>query len=152
MTLQEKHVSSWKCIFLQWMPWMASPLSSSFIGNFTWSYIFIHHMICVLLGASIYFVRIFFLLFKTMFCIFYFKKVALIAFTMPMLQVYMLLFENRKFTAVAIIPQKSQNVINVETFCILRYDKFNTVGIFFHNFWSQGSMDLLHSLQTVLFR
>ena len=31
-------------------------------------------------------------------------KVALIAFTMPMLQVYMLLFENRKFTAVAIIP------------------------------------------------
>ena len=22
------------------------------IGNFTWSYIFIHHMICVLLGAS----------------------------------------------------------------------------------------------------
>ena len=26
--------------------------SSSFIGNFTWSYIFIHHMICVLLGAS----------------------------------------------------------------------------------------------------
>ena len=30
----------------------ASPLSSSFIGNFTWSYIFIRHMICVLLGAS----------------------------------------------------------------------------------------------------
>ena len=28
------------------------PLSSSFIGNFTWSYIFIHHMIFVLLGAS----------------------------------------------------------------------------------------------------
>ena len=34
------------------MPRKASPLSSSFIGNFTWSYIFIHHMICVLLGAS----------------------------------------------------------------------------------------------------
>ena len=34
------------------MPWKASPLSSSSIGNFTWSYIFIHHMICVLLGAS----------------------------------------------------------------------------------------------------
>ena len=28
------------------------------IGNFTWGYIFIHHMICVLLGASFYFVRI----------------------------------------------------------------------------------------------
>ena len=34
------------------MPRKASPLSSSSIGNFTWSYIFIHHMICVLLGAS----------------------------------------------------------------------------------------------------
>ena len=34
------------------MPRKASPLSSSSIGNFTWSYIFIRHMICVLLGAS----------------------------------------------------------------------------------------------------
>jgi len=34
------------------MPRKASPLSSSSIGNFTWGYIFIHHMICVLLGAS----------------------------------------------------------------------------------------------------
>ena len=56
------------------MPRKASPLSSSFIGNFTWSYIFIHHMICVFLGASIYFVRICLLLFRTMFCIFYFNK------------------------------------------------------------------------------
>ena len=56
------------------MPRKASPLSSSFIGNFTWSYIFIHHMICVLLGASIYFVRICLLLIRKMFCIFYFNK------------------------------------------------------------------------------
>ena len=34
------------------MPWKASPLSSTSIGNFTWSYIFIHHMKYVLLGAS----------------------------------------------------------------------------------------------------
>ena len=34
------------------MPRKASPLSSTSIGNFTWSYIFIHHMVCVLLGAS----------------------------------------------------------------------------------------------------
>ena len=52
----------------------ASPLSSSFIGNFTWSYIFIYHMICVFLGASIYFVRICLLLFIKMFCIFLFNK------------------------------------------------------------------------------
>ena len=52
----------------------ASPLSSSFIGNFTWSYIFIHHMICVLLGASFYFVSICLLLFIIMFCISLFNK------------------------------------------------------------------------------
>src|SRR3954470_5838460 len=34
------------------MPRKASPLSSTSIDNFTWSYIFIHHMICVLLGVS----------------------------------------------------------------------------------------------------
>ena len=34
------------------MPRKASPLSSSSIGNFTWGYIFIHHMICVLLRTS----------------------------------------------------------------------------------------------------
>ena len=56
------------------MPRMASPLSSSFIGNFTWNYIFIHHMICVLLGASFYFVSICFLLFRIMFCISIFNK------------------------------------------------------------------------------
>ena len=56
------------------MPRMASPLPSSFIGNFTWSYIFIHHMICVLLGASFAFVNICFLLFRIMFFIFSFNK------------------------------------------------------------------------------
>ena len=38
-------------------------------------------------------------------------KVALIAFTMPILEVHMLLFENRKITVVAKIPEESQNVI-----------------------------------------
>ena len=37
---------AWGC------PGKASPLSSWFIGNFTWSYIFIRYMIYVLLGAS----------------------------------------------------------------------------------------------------
>ena len=56
------------------MPRMASPLSSTFIGNFTWSYIFIHHMICVLLGASFSFVSICLLLVILLFCIFSFNK------------------------------------------------------------------------------
>ena len=55
---------------------------------------------------------------------------------MLILQVYMLLFQNRKFTAVAKIPRKVREWYNVETFCILRYDKFITVGIFYHIFWS----------------
>ena len=38
-------------ILILGMPQKASPLSSLSIGNFTWSYIFIRHMICVLLGA-----------------------------------------------------------------------------------------------------
>ena len=56
------------------MPWKASTLSSSSIGNFTWSYIFIHHMICVLLGASFSFISICLLLFIIMFCISSFNK------------------------------------------------------------------------------
>ena len=40
------------------MPRKSSLLSSSSIGKFTWSYIFIHHMICVLLGASLLFVSL----------------------------------------------------------------------------------------------
>ena len=57
------------------MPWKASPLSSSKLSvHLTRSYIFIRHMICVLLGASVYFVRIFLLLFGIVLCIFYFNK------------------------------------------------------------------------------
>src|SRR3989337_353872 len=47
---------------------------SDIIGNLTWSYNFIRHMICVLLGASFYFVLICLMLFRIMFCIFYFNK------------------------------------------------------------------------------
>ena len=47
---------------------------SNIIGNLTWSYVFIRHMICVLLGASFCFISICLLLFRIMFCIFYFNK------------------------------------------------------------------------------
>ena len=56
------------------MPRKASPLSSSSIGNFTWSYIFIHHMICVLLGASFSFASFSLMLVRIMFFIFSFNK------------------------------------------------------------------------------
>ena len=63
-----------------------------------------YHMICVLLGELIYFVRIWCCYLEQCFSSFISLKVAWIAFTMPILQVHMLLFENRKFTAVAKIP------------------------------------------------
>ena len=47
---------------------------SNIIGNLTRSYIFIHHMICVLLGASFYFVSFCLLLFIIVFCISSFNK------------------------------------------------------------------------------
>ena len=47
---------------------------SNIIGNLTWSYVFIRQMICVLLGVSIYFVRFCLMLFRILFCIFYFNK------------------------------------------------------------------------------
>ena len=57
------------------MPRKASPLSSSKLSVYlTRSYIFIHHMICVLLGESFSFVSICLLLFIIMFCIFIFNK------------------------------------------------------------------------------
>ena len=58
-------------------------------------------MICVLLGASFYFVSFCLLLVRIVFCIFSFNKKSRIAFAMLILLVCMLLFENRKFTAFA---------------------------------------------------
>ena len=62
---------------------------------------------------------------------------------MLILLVYMLLFGNRKFTAVAKFPRKVREWYSVEYFCILSSDKLITVGILVHNFWSQGSIDTL---------
>ena len=63
-----------KCLSLG-MPWKASPLSSSKLSVYlTRSYIFIRHMIYVLPGASFYFTRTCLLLFRIIFCIFYFNK------------------------------------------------------------------------------
>ena len=40
-------------------------------------------------------------------------------------------------------PRKVREWSNVKSFCILSCDKFITVGILVHNFWSQGSIDTL---------
>ena len=125
------------------MPRMASPLSSSFIGNFTWSYIFIHHMICVLLGASVSFVIFCLLLVRIMFCIVSFNKKVKDSLCHAYFSKYTCCcLKTESLPLLQKFSRKVTEWYNVESFCILRSDKFNTVGILFHNFWSQGSMDV----------
>ena len=126
------------------MPRKASPLSSSFIGNFTWSYIFIHHMICVLLGASFYFVSIFLMLFRIMFCIFIFNKNVKDSLCHAYFaSIHVAVWKQKVYRCCKNSLEKSENGITLNLFCILRSDKFITVGILVHNFWSQGSIDTL---------
>ena len=126
------------------MPRKASPLSSSFIGNFTWSYIFIHHMICVLLGASFYFASFCLMLVRLMFCIFSFNKKSQ-GQPLPCLfcQFACCCLKTESLPLLQKFPRKVREWSNVESFCILSYDKFITVGILVHNFWSQGSIGTL---------
>ena len=126
------------------MPRKASPLSSSFIGNFTWSYIFIHHMICVLLEVSFYFVSVCLLLVIIKFCIFSFNKKSQ---GQPLPCLFCLYtcccLKTESLPLLQKFPRKVREWCNVESLCILRSDKFTTVGIFSHNFWSQESFDTL---------
>ena len=126
------------------MPRKASPLSSLFIGNFTWSYIFIHHMICVLLGASFYFVCICFLLFRIMFCIFSFNKEVKDSLCHAYFAgIHVAVWKTESLPLLQKFPRKVREWYNVEYFCILSSDKFITVVILVHNFWSQVSIDTL---------
>ena len=123
------------------MPRKATPLSSSFIGNFTWSYIFIHHMICVLLGEPFYFVSICFLLFRIMFCISIFNKnVKDSLYHAYFASIHVAVSKQKVYRCCKNCLEKSENGITLNLFCILSSDKFNTVGILVHNFWSQGSI------------
>ena len=119
---------------------MASPLSSLSIGNFTWSYIFIHHMICVLLGASFYFVSFCLLLVRIMFCIFSFNKKVKDSLCHAYFAKYTCCcLKTESLPLLQKFPRKVRKWYNIESFCILSSDKFFTVGILVHNFWSQGS-------------
>ena len=123
------------------MPRMTSPLSSSFIGNFTWSYIFIHHMICVLLGASFYFVSICLLLFRIMFCISTFNKNVKDRFYRAYFaSIHVAVSKQKVYRCCKNSLEKSENGIMLKLFCIMSSDKSYTAYYFSHNFWSQVSM------------
>ena len=64
---------------------------------------------------------------------------------MLILLVCMLLSKTESLRLLQKFPRKFREWYDVESFCILSYDKFITVGIFSHNFWSQGSIDTLAS-------
>ena len=134
------------------MPRKASPLSSSFIGNFTWSYIFIHHMICVLLGASFPFVSFCFLLVRIMFCIFSLNTEVKDSLCHAYFaSIHVAVWKTESLPQLQKFPRKVREWYNVESFFILSYDKFMTVGILFQNFWSQGSIDTLASFTDYCF-
>ena len=66
-----------------------------------------------------------------------------IAFIMLILLVYMLLLKTESLPLLQKFPRKVRAWSNVESFCIMSSDKFSTVGILVHNFWSQGNIDTL---------
>ena len=110
------------------MPRMASPLSSSFIGNFTWSYIFIHHMRCVLLGASFYFVSFCLLLVIIIFCIFTFNKNVKDSLCHAYFaSIHVAVWKQKVYRCCKEFPRKFRECYNVESFCILSSDELLTV-------------------------
>ena len=133
------------------MPRKASPLSSSFIGNFTWSYIFIHHMICVLLRASFYFILFCLLLFRIMFCIYIFNKnVKDSLYHAYFASIHAAVSKQKVCRCCKNSLEKSENDKMLKLFAYWALINFLQC-VEFHNVWTWEVFILLHSLQTVLF-
>ena len=134
------------------MPRKASPLSSSFIGNFTWSYIFIHHMICVLLGASFYFVSICLMLFRIMFCIYIFNKNVKDSLCHAYFaSIDVAVWKQKVYRCCKNSLEKSENGIMLNLFAYWALINVLQWGIFLIIFGVREVWWILHSLQTVLF-
>ena len=133
------------------MPQKASPLPSSSIGNFTWGYIFIHHMICVL-GASFYFVSICFLLFIIMFCILIFNKnVKDSLYHAYFASIHVAVWKQKVYRCCKNSLEKSEHDIMLKVFAY--WDLINLLqhNIFLIIFGVREVWWILHSLQTILF-
>ena len=134
------------------MPRMASPLSSSFIGNFIWNYIFIHHMICVLLGASFSFVSIFLLLFIIMFCIYIFNKnVKDSLYHAYFVSIHVAVWKQKVYRCCKNSLEKSENDIMLNFFAYWALINLIERNIFIIIFGVREVWWILHSLQTILF-
>ena len=134
------------------MPRMASPLSSSFIGNFTWSYIFIRHMICVLLGAWFSFVSIFLLLFIIMFGIFIFNKnVKDSLHHAYFASTHVAVWKQKVYRCCKNSLEKSENDIMLNFFAYWALINLLQCSIFLIIFGVREVLLILHTLQTILF-
>ena len=134
------------------MPRMASPLSSSCIGNFTWSYIFIHHMICALLGASFYFVSICLLLFRIVFFIFSFnKKVKDSLCHAYFACIYVAVWKQKVYRCCKNSLGKSENGIMLKLFAYWALINLRQRSIFLIIFGVREVWLILHSFHTILF-
>ena len=131
---------------------MASPLSSLFIGNFTWSYIFIHHMICVLFGASFSFVSICLLLFRIMFCIYIFNKnVKDSLYHAYFASIHVSVWKQKVYRCCKNSLEKSENDIMLKLFSYWGLINILQLSIFLIIFGVREVWWILHSLQTILF-
>ena len=134
------------------MPRKSSPLSSSFIGNLTWSYIFIRHMICVLLGASFYFISICFLLFRIMFCIFSFNKEVKDSLCHAYFaSLHVAVWKQKVYRCCKNSLETSEHGLTLNLFAYWALINILQCSIFFIIFGVRDVLILLHSLQTVLF-
>ena len=134
------------------MPRKASPLSSTSISNFTWSYIFIHHMICVLLGASFSFVSIFLLLLRIMFCIFIFNKnVKDSLYHAYFASIHVAVLKQKVYRCCKNSLEKSENGIMLNLFAYWALINLLQWEFSLIIFGVREVLILLHSLQTVLF-
>ena len=135
------------------MPRKASPLSSSFIGNFTWSYIFIRHMICVLLGASFSFVSFCLLLVRIMFFIFIFNKnVKDSLYHAYFASIHVAVWKQKVYRCCKNSLEKSENDIILKLISYWALINLIQCSIFLIIFGVREVWMLWHSLQTILFR
>ena len=133
------------------MPRKASPLSSSFIGNFTWSYIFIHHMICVLLGAYCI-ICICLLLFRLVFCIFSFNRnVKDSLYHAYFASIHVAVWKQKVYRCCKNSLEKSESDIMLNLFAYWYLINLLQLSIFLIIFWVREVWWILHSLLTILF-
>ena len=134
------------------MPRKASPLSSLFIGNFTWSYIFIHQMICVSLGASFILIRFCVMLVRIMFYIFSFnKKVKDSHYHAYFPSIHVAIWKQKVYRCCKNSLEKSEHDIMLKLFAWWALINLLQCEFYFIIVGVREVWWILHSLQTVLF-